>query len=283
MGAQFSAAWGALFFGLLSAASWGTGDFCGGLASRQGRAHSVVMVAEFVGALLLALLAWFTGEARPTWPIALGAAGAGLVGLIGLLALYTGLAAGQMGLVAPLSAVIAALVPIVTALFLQGLPPLAQIAGFALALIAVWLLAGTGEIQATRQQLGLALVAGLGFGFYFVLVEQVSREGVFWPLTIARTVAGLALLAVLLVRRAPVLPHRPAWTLAVVAGLFDAGGNLFFALAAQSGRLDVASVLSSLYPGMTVVLAWVVLNERLNRPQIVGVVAALAAVVLIAL
>ena len=282
MDASVSAATLTVLLALTSALSWGTGDFCGGLASRQGRAFSVVMVAEFTGALLLVALGVVTREALPTAATTLGAAGAGLVGVIGLAALYTGLGRGQMGIMAPLSAVIAGSVPVLAGLWYHGLPSPLQLAGFAVALAAVWLLAGSGEVRADGVQLGLALTAGLGFGFYFVLIELVSREGVYWPLAAARAVAGLALVAVLLARRQPLLPGRKALPLAAVAGLFDAGGNLFFALAAQAGRIDIAGVLASLYPGATVVLARLLLHERLTRPQIVGVAAALLAVALIA-
>lgn len=271
-----------IVFGLLSALTWGTGDFCGGLASKRANPTSVVMVAEFVGAALLVGLAVVFGEALPSPAAALWAVGAGLVGLVGLLALYQGLASGHMGIVAPLSAVVAGVVPIVAGVVTHGVPDVVQIAGFGIALAAVWLLAGTGELRANPREIGLALTAGLGFGLYFVLVTLATRDGVFWNLALARGVAGVALVAILLVQRRPLLPPRNALPLAALAGTFDAGGNLFFALAAQAGRIDVAGVLASLYPGSTVFLAWLLLGERLSRPQAVGVAAALVAVVLIA-
>jgi drug/metabolite transporter (DMT)-like permease len=271
-----------IVFGLLSALTWGSGDFCGGLASKRANPTSVVMVAEFVGAALLVGLAVVFGEAFPSPGAALWAVATGLVGLVGLLALYQGLASGHMGIVAPLSAVVAGIVPIVAGVFAHGVPDTAQIAGFLLALAAVWLLAGTGELRANPREIGLALTAGLGFGLYFVLAAVATRDGVFWNLALARVVAGAALVGILLVRRQPLLPPRNALPLASLAGTFDAGGNLFFALAAQAGRIDVAGILASLYPGATVFLAWLLLGERLTRPQAVGVAAALVAVVLIA-
>lgn len=274
---------GVVLFGLLSALSWGSGDFCGGIASRRGRAYSVVMVAEFVGAVVLILLALITGERWPDRITLLWSGGAGVAGLIGLLALYMGLASGQMGVVAPLSAVIGGVVPIAASLVIDGVPAPLQIAGFLVALVAVWLLAGSGEFRPERRQVILAAVAGMGFGLYFVLVERASRDEVYWTLAVARIVAGLALVLYLAVTRQPLLPRRDALPLAVVAGFFDGGGNLFFALAAQSGRLDVASILASLYPGTTVLLARLFLQERLTRTQAIGVAAALGAVVLIAL
>lgn len=273
----------AVIFGLFSALSWGTGDFCGGVATKRSPGYSVVMVAEFVGAVMLIGLALITGEPWPTSQSLLIALVAGLAGVVGLGALYQGLAIGKMGVVAPLSAIVGGAVPIIVALFTEGWPSITQFAGFGIALVAVWLLAGTGEFRVNRREIMLALIAGLGFGFYFVLIAQASTEHVFWPLSIARTAAGLAFLLFILITRHPVLPGRNALGLSSLAGLADAGGNLFFALAAQSGRLDVAAVVASLYPGVTVTSACFVLHERLTRLQIIGIVAALIAVVLIAL
>lgn len=273
----------AVIFGLLSALSWGTGDFCGGVATQRSPGYSVVMVAEFVGAVLLIGLALITREPWPNSQSLLIALIAGLAGVVGLGALYQGLAIGKMGVVAPLSAIVGGAVPIIVALFIEGWPSVTQIAGFGLALVAVWLLAGTGEFKANRREIMLALIAGLGFGFYFVLIAQASTEYVFWPLSIARTAAGIAFLLFILITRHPVLPSRDALGLSSLAGIADAGGNLFFAFAAQSGRLDVAAVVASLYPGMTVILARFVLHERLTKLQTIGIVTALIAVVLIAL
>ncbi len=273
-----------ILFGLLSALTWGAGDFCGGLSSKRAHAYTVVLVAEFVGALLLAILAVLFGERMPGMSLLLYSGVGGILGAVGLLALYSGLSSGHMGIVAPLSAVIAGVVPIAATLLREGWPTGAQIAGFLVALAAVWLLAGGTGHRITLRELGYAAVAGLGFGLYFVFVDQATADSaVFWNLAFARTLGGLLLLAIVLVTRRPVLPPRTILPLNVTAGILDAGGNLFFALAALAGRLDVAAILSSLYPGTTVLLAWAVLGERLNRPQAVGVMAALLAIVLIAL
>ena len=150
-----------------------------------------------------------------------------------------------------------------------------------MAIGAVWLLSSSGERTASRRDLRLALLAGLGFGCYFVLIDRLGPIGGFWSLAFARMVAALALLLIMLLLHHPLLPPRDVLPLNLLNGGLDAGGNLFFMLATQAGRLDVASVLSSLYPGATVVLAWMVLGERLSRPQVAGVIAALAAIVLI--
>ena len=276
---------GAVGFGLLSALVWGAADFCGGLATRRARPFSVVLVAEVTGAVLLLLAALAWRQPLPDLP-ALGWSGAaGVAGAIGLVALYTALAGGHMAIVAPASAVIAALVPIVASTLLEGAPGLMQILGFVFALVAVWLLSSagdnSGEHTRSIRELRLALLAGLGFGFYFVLIDRADPLSGFWNLTFARSFASVVLAALMLSIRHPLLPPRAVLPLNMLNGTLDAGGNLFFVLAAQSGRLDVASVLASLYPGTTVLLAWFVLGERLSRPQAVGVAAALLAIVLI--
>ena len=273
----------AVVFGLLSAISWGTGDFCGGLATKRSPGFSVVMATEFIGGVLLIGLALLMREALPSPGSALVAVAAGLAGLMGLGALYQGLATGQMGVIAPLSAVVGGIIPVIVGLLTEGWPSSLQMVGFALALLAVWLLAGTGEFRPSRRDLLLAGTAGLGFGLYFVLIAYASAGSVYWNLTIARFAAGFVFLAYLLATRRSLLPARSAWGLTSAAGVADAGGNLAYALAALLGRLDVAAILASLYPGMTVLLARVVLHERLTRPQFTGVAAALVAVALIAM
>jgi drug/metabolite transporter (DMT)-like permease len=271
-----------VLFGLLSAVAWGTGDFCGGLATKRSPGLRVVMVTEFVGAGILIALAVLTGEAVPMG-ISLGVAlAAGLAGALGLGSLYQGLAMGQMGVVAPLSAVVGGIVPIIVGVVTEGPPSPIQALGFGVALLAVWLLAATGEFRPSRRELTLALLAGVGFGLYFVLIAYASGGGLFWNLSAARLVAGFVLIGLLLVMRQPLWPERPALGLTTASGVADAGGNLFYALAAQISRLDIAAVLASLYPGMTVLLARVVLHEKLTRAQLLGVLAALVAVALIA-
>ena len=273
----------ALFFGLLSALSWGGGDFCGGVSTRRADPYTVVFVAEFVGAALLAALALIFREAVPDLTHLLWAGAGGLLGAVGLLVLYQALATGHMGIVAPLTAVISGGMPIVFGLITDGLPDPLQVAGFLVALAAVWLLAGGADETLTRRDLIYTLIAGLSFGFYFVFIDAGTSEGnVFWSLTIARSLGGLLLLVAIVVMRRPLLPPRAVLPVNSLTGLLDAGGNLFFALAATLGRLDVAAILASLYPGVTVLLAWGVLGQKLNRSQAIGVAAALAAIVLIA-
>jgi drug/metabolite transporter (DMT)-like permease len=274
----------ALVFGLASALSWGAGDFCGGLATRRASVLAVLAIAEASGLVLLVALALLFGEAPPTgvqlgWSVA-----AGVAGMIGLGALYQGLAVGRAAVVAPTSAVISAALPVTVALFTDGLPGLLTLAGFAAGLMGIWLVAG-GQGLGGRG-LSLALVAGVGFGLYFILIHQASRETTFWPTSVARAVAMIVVLTGWgLVPRLRATPARIAprvLALATLGGALDAGGNAFFALAGQAGRLDTAAVLSALYPATTVLLGLIVLRERITPLQTAGLAATLTAIVLIA-
>jgi drug/metabolite transporter (DMT)-like permease len=272
----------AVFLGLASAASWGAGDFTGGLASKRSPVLGVLALGQAAGVTLIVALALLLREASPTraalaWSVAAGASGA-----IGLAALYRGLAVGRMAVVAPLSAVLSATIPVAWSAIVEGVPPPSKLVGFALALAGIWLIARAGPPGESRDGLGLALLAGCGFGGFLVLMDRGAQGGTFWPLVAARGTSLALALAVAAVRRRPWTPARSAAPLVVLSGALDAGGNAFFILAAQAGRLDVAAVLSSMYPASTVLLAAGLLRERVSRPQGAGIVAVLGAIALIA-
>jgi uncharacterized membrane protein len=270
--------------GLASAVSWGAGDFSGGLASRRASAHGVVVISQCVGIVLLVGLAVVIGETPPPTGKLVWAALAGVGGAGGLLGLYRALAIGQMGIAAPVSAVVGAIVPVLAGAVSEGPPGTLRVLGFGLALTAVWLLAAPGPTGRSLGARGLALpaAAGVGFGLFLVLIHQVGGSAVLWPLAVARA-SSLALLAGAgVVAGGLRVPGRSDLGLTGLAGALDAAGNAFFVLAAQAGRLDAAAVLSSLYPASTVALAHVVLRERLGRFQTVGVLLALAAIACVA-
>ncbi len=277
-GSPFAAA----LFGLASAASWGTGDFAGGLATKKTSAYIVVLISQIIGLILLTGLALLMGEPFPTLRDMLMGAVGGLAGLVGLLALYQGLSRGRMGVVAPIAAVVTTLPPVFVSIWLEGWPGMRPLAGFIVAVVGVWLISRTqDEGSIARQDLILAGVAGLGFGSFYIFLDQVSEGAVLWPLVGARLASVLLLAGVVAVLRPRTKPTLQQLPIMALAGLGDTGGNAFFLLAAQAGRLDVAAVLSSLYPATTVILAWLVLRERLQGGQWWGVAAALLAVVLI--
>ena len=269
--------------GLGAALAWGAGDFSGGLATKKNQAISVVFVAQILGGVLLAICALILGEPLPGVKHLLLGAGAGLLGMVGLMALYSGLASGRMGLVAPLSAVTAAALPAIYGGLAEGLPEYLQITGFVVALLAIWLLTREGgRFQVTTREMVLALIAGASFGFYFIVLDMAVEESLLWPLVFGRAAAVVFMLLTCLFRRHLPLPQKSGFIWVILAGTFDTLGNVFFALASQVGRLDIAAVISSLYPAGTVILAFLVLKESISRNQWQGLFAALAALVLIA-
>lgn len=273
----------AITFGLSSALTWGAGDFTGGFATKKGNVFAVIFFSQATGGGLL--LAWqlIFGKGWPVADQAIFGAVAGLCGAFGLVALYRGLASGRMGIVAPLSAVMTALVPMTFAFINHGLPEKFQLAGLGIALLAVWFLAGahSGSIRINGELL-LPLLAGVGFGLFFVCIERASKSGIAWALIMARAASLSIFTSILFSRRLMALPEKKNLAWMALAGILDMAGNAFFALACQLGRLDVAAVLASLYPASTVFLAWGLLKERLHPRQWVGVGAALCALVLIA-
>lgn len=270
-----------VLFGLSASLSWGTGDFSGGLASRRAHVFSVVLAAYLVGVLLLPLLALAWSEPLPSWRDALWGATAGLAGTLGLTAYYRSLAVGRMGINAPITAVLAASLPIIFTAFTRGLPGPLQLAGFVLALLAVALVSRPARASGRPEGLGLALLGGLGIGSFFILIGQVSAHAVFWPLMAARLTSLLFMIVFVRIRGEQMLPKKSVFPLILLAGALDVAGNVFFILAAHSGRLDVASILSSLYPAVTVLLAAIILRERVSRIQAVGIALALGAILLI--
>ncbi len=278
-----------IVFGLLSAISWGAGDFTGGLAARKVGAVRAVFYASVVGLIAVAVTAWVTGEAIPTLRIWLTAMLAGIFGSTGLILLYASMANGTMSIAAPVSALLAAALPVLVGTLTEGLPETLTLIGFGFALFAVWMVSqsegGVKDILSHLSDLKLPLLAGLGFGGYFIIMHRATDEGaLFWAMTGSRTSSVLLIFIYMLVTRTSFrIEDRSSFPVIGINGILDLTGNAFFILAAQAGRLDVASVLSSLYPGSTVVLAWIFLHERLTRNQWIGIVAALIAIVLMTL
>jgi uncharacterized membrane protein len=188
-----------------------------------------------------------------------------------------------MGIVAPLSAVVTTVIPVGLGFFFEGFPGSSQIVGFGVALVAVWLLSSSeGSARLTRLEVYFSVLAGLGFGLFLVCIGHVSEAAILWPMAAAR-VSSMALMIIIIAARGPrVLPTSRQWPFIVVAGLLDTAGNAMYALACQAGRLDVSAVLAALYPASTVLLAWLLLKERLRGKQWVGVAAAITCLVLIA-
>jgi drug/metabolite transporter (DMT)-like permease len=270
-----------IIFGLAAALCWGSGDFSGGLASRRANATSVVIGTYVVGLVLMVVLALIWQEPFPAPLDILWGGLAGLVGAAGLIAFYSALSIGRMGIAAPVSAVLTAGLPVIFSVFTEGLPSLLQVGGFALALLAIGLISRPERAKESPAGFWLALLAGCSFGGYFILISQVNHTETFWPLAIALFTSMFFLLVVTWMRRQQVQFRTMITPLVLLAGTLDAIGNAFFVLAAHTGHLDVAAVLASLYPTVTVLLAAIVLSERVTRVQAMGILVALVAVPLI--
>lgn len=281
----------AVGLGLLVAAAYGAGDFFGGLASRRRSATLVVLWSQGAGLVGLLLLVPFVGGSPGARDLGLGAA-AGLIGLCGVLLLYRGLAVGRMSVVAPVTAVGAAFVPFVAGVAGgEGLPA-TRLAGAALALGGVVLVSrgpglaheqpGAAGRRSPLVELGLAAGAGAAFGAVFVLLGGLADDAGLWPVVVQRSASVPTLLAIGLVAHMPLRATRVDLRLIVPAGLCDAAANALFVAAARAGALSVVGVVSSLYPAVTVLLAGLVLKERISAPQGIGLLLAGAGVVLLA-
>ncbi|BBO69526.1 hypothetical protein DSCA_34560 [Desulfosarcina alkanivorans] len=274
----------AITCGLCSAVAWGAGDFAGGFASRRGNALTVVLFSQLIGGILLFCLATAFARSLPPAGHLVSGGLAGIFGVLGLTGLYSGLARGRMGLVAPLSAVVTAVVPMTFSFFVEGLPGGFRLTGFAVAMAAVWFLSSPGgKSRIAPGELRLSLLAGLGFGLFFIFMDHASSQAVLWPLVAARAAAIVVMAVLLAVTRQLAAPPRGQFTFIALAGILDTAGNAAFGMAAHLGRLDIAAILASLYPASTVLLAWLVFRERLGRRQWFGVATAAVALVLIAL
>jgi drug/metabolite transporter (DMT)-like permease len=274
-----------ILYALASGLTWGIGDFSGGMASRHTPVIVVIILSQCMGIVGLLSVILLVSEPFPQLlDLFFGACG-GTAAVIGLTAFYRGLAIYPMGIVAPVSAAISAMLPVVVSFALDGWPAVHLALGLALAIAAIWTISRGGTtISMPWRQLALPAIGGLGFAGFFIFIDQVREGVVFWPIVAARCTAILLLALIILVaRRLWQMPASRQVPVIVMAGVFDTAGNAFFALAANAGRLDIAAVLASLYPATTVLLAWLILQERLNRKQWAGVIAALVAVLLMAL
>jgi drug/metabolite transporter (DMT)-like permease len=271
----------AILFALSAAAAWGSGDFTGGLASRRVGPFHTVLVSYSVGLFALVIVALARREQFPPVSDLTWGAVAGLSGMVGLGFLFRGFIMGRMGIVAPVSAVLATAIPVVFSAFTEGLPAQLKLLGFGLAILSIWLLSRRERLGGRPAGLGMALLAGLGFGGFFVALGQVSESAVFWPLVAGRLAACTLMAVLALATRRPVIPAGLPLGLLALAGMLDVAGNLFFLLALQLGRMDVTAVLGSLYPAVTAILARVFTREYMARLQVVGVALAVLAIVMI--
>lgn len=260
---------------------WGTSDFLGGYAARLANAFLFTALVHASGAVFMLAIAGTSHAAFPhagvKWCLA-----AGVFGGLSLALFYRALAAGSMGIVAPVAAVLSAAIPAVISIASQGSPGAAPLAGFALAGIGLWLVSRPDGAMRPAG-LGLAILAGIGFAGFYLCIRQAGSGSAMWIASLSRlcsfTVTGFVVLITRNLRRLP----AQVFVLGILAGCVDVSGSVLFVRASQTGRLDSVVVLSSLYPAATVLLARLLLRERFTRWKLVGLLAALLAVPLIAL
>lgn len=271
-----------LILGLASALVWGGGDFSGGMAARRIHVIQVMAITSFTGLTVMLTLALLSGE---NWLQGVDYAWAGtggVIGAVGIVILFHGLSKRAAAIVAPISAVVGTALPVLASALTDGLPGATQIAGILVGATGIWLVSRSpGKITAEMKRLfWLAAVSGVCFGTFFIFITQVSSESLFVPLTISKASASLTALVLLGLRRLP-LPNIRRNPLALLAGLMDTGGNAFYLLAARYTRLDIAAVLASMGPAITVLLSALVLREKVSKMQGLGGLLCIAASVLL--
>jgi uncharacterized membrane protein len=307
---------GNVVMGLLAAILWGGGDFSGGRGAQLAggslqSALRVILFSHFTSLCILLTIAHVRGDTMPHGALLAWGIGAGVTGGLSLACFYIALARGAMGASAAVSGLLAAAVPAAFAIASDGSPGLLHLVGFAIAGIAIWMVAAapTGVLEqpsadSNSSTMILAIVAGAGFGLYFIALKMAGAAGVVWPMATARmgSITTCSLLLLILTfagagrtgNSPAALKSSPAqasffglpkaaifWTLSTA--VLDTCGNMFYISATRSGRLDIAAVLASLYPTTTILLAGIVLKERLSKRQGLGMAIAAAAVVMITL
>ena len=275
----------AVLLSLLSATVYGVGDFCGGMATKRSTAGAVLLWSHVVGLALIVALLPVVGGVLTAHDLVIGALG-GLGGAAGVGLLYQALSIGPMSVVAPVTALLAAALPVVTGIATGDRPGVAAGIGMVLALVAIVLVSAEGGGSLRPSDLRgvmFAMGAGLGFGVFFVALSYTGEDAGMWPLVAARgasvTVMGLLALAG---RVSAAVPAGDPRRMTAAAGALDALANVLYLLAVRQGLLSVVSVLSSLYPVSTIVLARVVLGERFIAIQRVGMALAIPATILMA-
>ncbi len=265
---------------------WGAADFAGGYGSRRANAFVLTAFSHICAFGLMFAIALgqhgaFPSRASIVWALIAGASGGFSLALF-----YRALASGQMGLTAPVAALVGAAIPTMVDIALEGAPSRWTIGGFVLAVLAIWLLTRPEPSNATEPSgrpagVGLAALAGVGFAGFYLCIHQATGSPV-WVAALSRIGSFTATAIAVVATRAPLALDRPRATLGMLAGFLDITASALFIFASQHGRLDEAVLITSLYPAVTVVLARFVLKEHFSRWKVVGLLAALAAVPMIA-
>jgi drug/metabolite transporter (DMT)-like permease len=268
-------------YALGSVLTWGTSDFLGGYTARRFQAFFLAALGHLSGTVMMVGIALATHEPFPPPSHLRWASAAGVAGGVSLALFYRALSQGNMGVAAPVAAVLSAGIPTVFAILHEGFPGWLPLGGFALALAGIWLVSRP-EHGSRPTGLALAVAAGIGFALFYIFIKKSGSGDALWIAAVARG-ASLAVTGTITLVGRRFAPTYPAgFWLGLIAGCIDVSGTAFFVRASQTGRLDTAVVLSSLYPAVTVLLARIFLHERFTRWKTVGMLAALASIPMIA-
>jgi drug/metabolite transporter (DMT)-like permease len=276
-------------FGISTAICWGICDFIGGSQSRRVGAYGMTLGTFCCGLLFMFPAAIVLSEAPMNWSGWLWCMLAGAFDAIGILLLYLSMTMSRLSLAAPVSAITAATLPVLFGILTQGMPKPAVFMGLLLALAAVWMVSQEHNTEPGERiklaELKLPLLSGSCLGIFLIMMHVGSSHAMLWPMVAVRS-GGVAtlLLALFTPLKARVRPTAALpWMIIALNALLDIIGNGSYILAGQAGRVDVAAVLSSLYPGATVFMAWLLLKERVSSVQLAGIMTALGAIVLLTL
>ncbi len=274
-----------ILLSLLTAATFGAGDFCGGLSAKRATILQVVAGSHAVGLVGVTVAAFLLADEFSARALLLGVAG-GLFGGIGVSFLYRRLAVGPMAVVAPIAAITSASVPALWGTLRGDALSLLAWLGVAVALGAIGLVSSSSDGKISRitpQVVGESLLAGVGFGMFFIFLDATEAVNAPWPVVGARLLTVVGLAVFMIATRRELLPKvKPVLGLIALTGAFDTASNVAFLYATNSGSLTIVAVLSSLYPIATVLLARVVLSEKMTGVQLAGFASAIIATGLIA-
>lgn len=265
---------------------WGASDFSGGYGARRANAFVFTAFSHLSAVVLMLFVSLVQHAPVPSRASILWSIGAGALGGVALALFYRALASGQMGLAAPTAALIGAAIPTLADIAIEGAPTRWSMAGFGLAIVAIWLITRperqeTTENTSRPKGVALAAVAGVGFAGFYMCMHQTTGSPIFIA-AIGRIASFLATAVVVVATGAPLALELSSMVIAMLAGFLDISGSALYIYASQRGRLDEAVVITSLYPAVTVLLARIILKEHFSRWRFVGLLAALAAVPLIA-
>ena len=275
----------AVVLALISAVVYGTSDYCGGRATRSAPLLAVVLVTQVTSASLSVIVIAVSGDPFPGASDVAWSVGGGLMSMTAVASFYFALANGAMTVVAPITAVVSAVVPVAVGIATGERPAPVALIGVVVALVAVALISGAtrrAERVTPRRIVGLAVIAGAGFGLLFVFLDRTSEASGFWPLLIGQLTTLPIIVVAVIIARVGVRTVGRAGLLAAAAGALAVAANVSYLVATREGLLSLVAVITSMYPASTVVLATALDHERLSRPQAVGLGLAVAALGMVA-